>query len=364
MRSVLHVVHSLDPGGAERLVIEMIRAMKGRMESSVACLDRAGDWAGEARSLGAKVETIGRKPGFHPSLGLQIAAIAKDRHADVLHCHQYSPFVYGSLARVVHPRLRVVFTEHGRLANSRVSWKRKLSNRILRRVPVRTVAVCDDLKQHLIHEGFANAHIDVVYNGIRLGPRPSPAHRAEVRSSWGVHPQAFVIGTVARLDEVKDIPTLLQAHASLLEKFPSIQLWILGDGPERESLERSAREGVRAGSVRFFGHRQDARNLLPALDVYVNSSTYEGVSLSIVEAMAAGRPIVATRTGGNPEVVSDAVTGILVPARDANALAASIESLVRDRDQAERLGAAGRKRAEEMFDFDRMIEYYLRAYAD
>jgi glycosyltransferase involved in cell wall biosynthesis len=166
------------------------------------------------------------------------------------------------------------------------------------------------------------------------------------------------------LDEVKDIPTLLQAHASLLEKFPSIQLWILGDGPERESLERSAREGVRAGSVRFFGHRQDARNLLPALDVYVNSSTYEGVSLSIVEAMAAGRPIVATRTGGNPEVVSDAVTGILVPARDANALAASIESLVRDRDQAERLGAAGRKRAEEMFDFDRMIEYYLRAYAD
>src|SRR5688572_20541271 len=124
MLRVLHVVHALDPGGAERLVIEMIRGMQNRVDSFVCCLDRAGDWAPEVQSLGVPVKTLVRKPGFHPLLGRKIAEIAREHRIDVLHCHQYSPFVYGSFARLLHPRLKLVFTEHGRLADAHISWRR------------------------------------------------------------------------------------------------------------------------------------------------------------------------------------------------------------------------------------------------
>jgi len=363
MPRVLHVVHSLDPGGAERLVIEMIRGMRSRADFSVCCLDRSGEWVSEVQALGVPVWTIGRRPGFQPIVGKKIAEIAKADRMDVLHCHQYTPFVYGSLARLFHPQLSVVFTEHGRLADSRISWKRKMSNRILRRFPIRTVAVCEDLRRQMIEEGFSKPAIEVVYNGIRMGPSPEHGQREEARRLLNVHAGDAIIGTVARLDEVKDIPTLLRAHASLLERRPEAKLFIVGDGPERESLQYLSSSLATAPSVRFLGHREDVRDLLPGFDVYVNSSKYEGVSLAIVEAMAARLAVVATHIGGTPEVVVDGTTGLLVPPGDESALAAAIESLLRDRDRAQRFGAAGRERAEKLFDFDRMVEFYLRAYA-
>lgn len=363
MPKVLHVVHALDPGGAQRLVIEMIRGMQGRrIDSFVCCLDRVGEWAAEVQSLGVPVTTLARKPGFHPVLGRRIAELARANRIDVLHCHQYSPFVYGSFARLLDPRLRLVFTEHGRLADARISWRRKMANRLLRRIPVRTVAVCEDLKAGMVQEGFGSQDIEVVYNGIRLGPRPSLEMRRQARSSLGLEHDALVIGTVARLDAVKDIPTLLQAHDALFRRFPQLQLLILGDGPAQASLQEQAASMGHNHSVRFLGHRSDVRELLPAFDIYVNSSSYEGVSLSIVEAMAAELPVVATRVGGNPEVVLDGRTGLLVPKQENSILAEKIGSLLEDREMSRRFGEAGRRRAEEAFDLDRMIDFYLRIY--
>jgi glycosyltransferase involved in cell wall biosynthesis len=141
----------------------------------------------------------------------------------------------------------------------------------------------------------------------------------------------------------------------------SVLLLVIGDGPQRQELEREAvTQGV-AARVRFLGHRNDARDWLPACDVYVNSSISEGISLTILEAMAARIPVVATRVGGTPEVV-DAASGTLVPSRNPQALAEAIGRLGRDAELRRAMGIAARRRVEERFTLERMIADYRRVY--
>jgi glycosyltransferase involved in cell wall biosynthesis len=138
-------------------------------------------------------------------------------------------------------------------------------------------------------------------------------------------------------------------------------LLVIGDGAERAALEASAREVSGTATVRFLGHREDARDLLAACDVYANSSISEGISLTILEAMAAGLPVVATRVGGTPEIVDDSC-GRLVPARDARTLGAMLAVLAQDADLRASLGAFGRARVEQKFTLDRMVREYRDAY--
>src|SRR5262249_7062440 len=123
---VMHVVLSLDPGGTERLVIEIVKGLGPKIDSVVCCLDQAGSWAGELEQIGVPVVPLARREGFRPSLGKQIAQLAETHAVDVLHCHHYSPFIYGQIARVVRRNLRVVFTEHGRASDAGPSFKRRL----------------------------------------------------------------------------------------------------------------------------------------------------------------------------------------------------------------------------------------------
>ena len=136
---------------------------------------------------------------------------------------------------------------------------------------------------------------------------------------------ALVVGTVARLDPVKHLQALVEATAQLVGRGRPVHALVVGDGPDRDLLEREARARGLEHAVHFLGHRDDARAYLPGLDVYVNCSISEGISLTILEAMAAGVPVVATAVGGTPEIVTDQV-GRLVPARDASALADALDT--------------------------------------
>jgi glycosyltransferase involved in cell wall biosynthesis len=173
-------------------------------------------------------------------------------------------------------------------------------------------------------------------------------------------PDTLVIGTIARLDRVKDLGTLIEATRQCSHTVP-VLLLIIGDGPERAQLEEKTRAcGVEA-YVRFLGHRDDARRWLAGCDVYVNSSISEGVSLTILEAMAAGLPIVATGVGGTPEVV-DATCARLVSPRDANALAAALLDLARQPAARDQMGRAARTRVEALFTLERMVDEYRDVY--
>jgi glycosyltransferase involved in cell wall biosynthesis len=358
---VLQVVLELSPGGTERLVIELSERLHATHGMHVCCLDAPGAWAAELIGRGISVTSLGRGPGFSPALGRQIARIAATHKATVLHCHQYSPFVYGTLARLWRP-MGMVFTEHGRASDAPPSLKRRVANGLLARFPARVLSVSNDLRNHLTAEGFPAPAVRVIYNGIRIGAAPGHVARREARSRLGLGPQELVIGAVGRLDPVKDLGTLLKAFREVRRSLPHARLVMVGDGPERAALADRIRAAGLVDSVIMTGYRSDVAALLPAFDIYVNSSIFEGVSLTILEAMAAAVPVVATSVGGTPEVVVDGETGRLVPARDAGALAGALRAVATSTETAKRLAANGRGRVERHFSIEHMVDQYATVY--
>jgi len=360
---VMQVVLRLTPGGTERLVLEICKRVREEFNVTVCCLDDEGEWAGDLRAEGIEVIALRRQSGFRPSVGRRIAALAEERHVDLLHCHQYSPFVYGWIASQLNRRLKVVYTEHGRLSDAPPSWKRRLINPMLSHLNGEIVAVSHELRDYMLMSRFAAMRVGVIHNGIEPGPAPSRAERLRARRVLGVDDTAFVVMAVARLDPVKDFPTLVEAFAIARRQLPHARLVIVGDGPERARLEACVDASHLAASVDIIGYRSGVRQLLPAADLYVSSSISEGISITILEAMAARVPVVATAVGGTPEVVpTTGEGGILVPSRDPGRLAAAIVSLERDPATRAEMAAAGRRRLESSFNLDRMVGDYVRTY--
>jgi glycosyltransferase involved in cell wall biosynthesis len=361
------VVLSLDPGGTEQLVLELATRLHPRVPMAVCCLDRAGAWAEALTARGVQVEALGRRPGLHPSLGHALARTIHEREIQVVHAHHYSPFVYSCLARVWRPGVSLVFTEHGRLSDAPPSLKRRAANQVLAPMATRVFAVSEDLKRHMTGEGFRAGAVGVIHNGIAVGPRPDDDARAAVRRDLGATADTVVIGAIARLDPVKDLGRLIQAVGRAAAAGWPLGtrplLVIVGDGPERTRLETLAGLGSAGDAVRFLGYRSDARRWLAGFDIFVNSSTSEGVSLTILEAMAAGLPIIATRVGGTPEVIDD-TCGRLVPARDSAALAEAMRDLAAAPETRRRLGDAARRRVESEFTIERMVQSYLDVYRE
>lgn len=358
---VLQVVLGLNPGGTERLVIELATRLHGQTPTAVCCLDDEGAWAAEVEARGVRVHALHRPPGFHPSLGRAVAAVARQHRATVIHAHHYSPFVYAACTRLAGLRTPIVFTEHGRLSDAGPSGKRRLANRFLRRLAARSFGVSNDVRLHIVAEGFDPDRVGVIYNGIDVGPAPMPALRTEVRASLGVDDGTLVLATIARLDPVKDLGVLLDAVRAAADV--PLLLLVIGDGSEKTALEAQAAALGLSARVRFLGHRNDARRWLAGCDAYVNTSVSEGVSLTILEGMAACLPVVATAVGGTPEVVDDSC-GVLIPARDAGACAAALRRLAAGPALRETMGMAGRQRVESRFTLDRMVRDYAAVYGE
>lgn len=359
---VMQVVLSLAPGGTERLVIDICRRLGLGFDVSVCCLDDEGAWASELRDRDIEVIALNRRAGFRPEIGRQIAKLAEERGVDLLHCHQYSPFVYGRVAQYWLPRLKLIYTEHGRLSDAPPSWKRRLVNPMLSRFDGPIVAVSDELRRFMIDSRFPRERVAVIHNGIDAAALPSPGDRHRARTLLGLKDEALVAVTVARLDPVKDFPCLLDAFALVRQVVPHAVLLMVGDGPERAALVERAAQPDLAGSVVFLGLRPDVRAVLPAADLYVNSSISEGISITILEAMASGVPVVATAAGGTPEVLADGGAGVLVPVRNPIRLAQAMISLAADPGARANLATLGRRRVESSFTIQRMVAEYARLY--
>lgn len=362
MSGVMQLVLSLVPGGTERLTVELATRLAGRFRMVVCCLNEAGDWAPEVTGRGIPLVTLGRQPGFHPSLGRRVAAVARAHGVRVIHCHHFSPFVYGWIAGLVDRRLRILYTEHGRLSDAPAVTKRRIAHAVLSRLSGHSYAVSHDLRRYLIESGFAPWKMSVIHNGIDPGPLPDAMMRHEARLAFGLPPDAFVVGTVARLDPVKDLGVAIRAIADVRRTVPAALLAIAGDGPERGHLEAVVAEAGAGDAVRWLGYTPAARQLLAGCDVYLNTSVSEGISLTILEAMAAGLPVVATAVGGTPEVVMVDDTGLLVPSRTPSAVAAAILQLASDPARRAGMGQRARTRVEQAFSIDRMVEDYAREY--
>jgi glycosyltransferase involved in cell wall biosynthesis len=223
----------------------------------------------------------------------------------------------------------------------------------------RYIAVSRDTAQRLVRKlQWPARKVQVIHNGMTFKPIDDPSFSiSQTQRIGGDHP---IVLTVARLDEQKGHRYLLEAAAQV----PRVQFVLAGDGPLRPSLEAQAHALGLEGRVKFLGYRADISDLLAKCDVFVLPSLYEGLPLSILEAMAAAKPIIATQIGGTDEAVLDGATGLLVPPADPTALAAAIRSVLDDRVLAQRLASAGRIRVEQEFSTTAMLRQVTAVYAE
>ena len=343
-----HVVLGLPFGGTEILVERMLRNPPKGFQVSCLCLDRIGEVGERVQADGIRVALLGRKPGFDFGLPRRIAARAARDGIDVLHCHQYTPFFYGALARLFRPRLKVIFTEHGRFHPDLPSPKRKLFNAFMQGRARFVTAVSPAVKQALIDvEGFTPDRIEVVYNGIAFPP--ATEDKAALRARLGLEPGCFHFILCCRFDTIKWIPGLLEALRIVTDSHPNVRLILVGDGPEKENILSKRMQLRLENAVIMAGFQKNVAEWLRASDAFVLCSLNEGTSVSLIESMAAGLPSVVTRVGGNPYVVQDGATGILVDPQDSAALARGLIALATSPDRVREMGAKARRSYEERF---------------
>jgi sugar transferase (PEP-CTERM/EpsH1 system associated) len=358
---VTHAVLSLDVGGLERVVLELIRAGRARgYTTSVVCLHRRGAMADQAVALGATVRSVDKPPGIRPKTVSRLADVFRELRPDVVHSHQLGALVYGGPAARRAGVPLTVHTEHGQ--NYAHSRKARLLGRFAARYARRVFGVSADIVREVVECKIAPARkVALAVNGIDT-QRFAAADGGGTRRHLGAGPGAFLVGTVGRLAEIKRQDVLLRGFARLRQVVPAARLVLVGDGPERGSLTALARQlGIEA-AVTFTGARDRPEDYVAAMDVLVLSSRSEGMPLAVLEAWAAGKPVVATPVGGVPELIRDGDTGLLFPVGDVAGLADRLAGLAADPAARSRLGQAGRRRVMAEYDVRVMADRYEASY--
>lgn len=356
------VLHAMQVAGAEVLVRELIRGLDGRISATILCLDRIGPIGEQLLSEGVPVVVLGRRPGLDWRVVRRMASEIRCRGIELLHAHQYTPFFYAALGKVLSGRNpALVLTEHGRHYPDIVSRARWASNRfVLRRLADAVTGVCQfSLRGLCESDGFAADRARVIENGIDVDAYLPAPDRSALRAKLELDPGRLYVANIARHHPVKDQASLIEGFRDVAEARPDVDLLMVGDGPLRGELE-SRVAALRLGSrVRFLGVRDDVPDLLRAVDAFALTSLSEAASLTLMEAMASGLPVVVTEVGGNPELVRDGIEGLLVPRGDRRAIGTALLRILDDPSLASTMGAAGRARAATCYRLDQAVENYL-----
>lgn len=372
------VIHTLESGGAEGQLVEWARALAtDEFKCKVYCLVRGGFHEQRIRDLGVDIEILGYRPmrgpdgrldaraaltGI-PALGRLIRAIRRDR-PDILHTLLLMSDVMGAVAsRFAGHRLRLVGSRRalsdcaglGGIRAAVLRWAVRKADAVV----CNSRAVVEDVIQT---QGVAAERVTCIYNGVdvdRFGRARSG--REAMRSALGLAPEARTIGYVGQLRPEKGHALLLRSFAELRRRHAAARLLLIGGGPLEPTLRALAGELDIADGVHFLGIRKDIPELLSAMDMFVLPSRTEGFSNVLLEAMASGLPIVASRVGGNPEALDDGGCGLLFESGREEALTAALDRVLSEPETARQLGEAGLRRAREVFSLD-ALHRQLRAF--
>lgn len=366
---VLHVVDTLETGGLEKGVVKLIQNMDaGAFEHVVCAVRRVAALANELPADRSRVLCLNRnEPGFSFLAG-PIARVIRETGPDIVHSRNAGTMEAVLAARYVG-RCAVAHSEHGLegSASRLESLPRRGFRRLVYSLADAVVSVSYQLRDlHARATGFPTDRISVIHNGVDTSHfQPSAKLRAAARDRFRVAPGVLCLGAVGRLEPVKDLGTLLRALTALPDDAPRWRLLVAGDGREAPQLREQveSRPELR-GRVEFLGEVDDIPMLLNALDLYVLPSISEGISNSLIEAMSAGLPVIASAVGGNPEVVVDGESGVLFPAGDVSALAGAVAGLFRDSRRRDVLGGQARRRVIDQFSLDAMVGRYEQLYSD
>jgi glycosyltransferase involved in cell wall biosynthesis len=351
---VVHLVLGGDVAGGQAIALRLAGAVRERGGNAVFVAPQRGPFTERAEREGYTVHLLDLRRSFRLDGAVRLARLLRRERAEILHTHTLA--AGNALSRLAGRLGGVPVVSHLHIANHFRPATRPLLAALdnkTARWTARLVAVSADTKRAYEAQGYPRGRIEVVYNGVDLPPNGRPPAN-----------DAPVIGEIARLCDVKGQRELIRALAAV----PHARLVLAGRDLERggafqEELEREAERSGVADRVEF-GFRDDVPKLLDELDVLALPSWTEGLPMAVLEAMAHARPVVATPVGGTPEVVADGETGLLVPPRDPDALAAALRRLLDDPELRRRMGEAGRRRVAERFSADAMVERVLELYEE
>lgn len=359
---IVHLVSTLNIGGLEKVVYDLVRLIdRERFEVKVVCLGEVGALAEDFAAIGVETHALNVIGQGAIRTSRALAGWLQGKQIDVLHTHNPAPHLTAAVARCRTRIPVLVHTKHGR--NYPNQWKPVLANRLAAWRTDCVVAVSHDAAAVSRDvERIPEGKLRVIHNGIdveRFSPRsphvgPLPKGGRVTRA---IH--------VARLqDPPKDHATLLRAVRLVVDAVPEFHLEIVGDGPHRGQIESLCDELQLRGHVTFAGFRSDISERIGRSGLALLSTLTEGLSITLLEAMAMGLPVVATNVGGNGEVVADGRTGLLVPAKQADKLAEGMLSLIRSPERAAAMGAAGRERVVESFNLAKVAQQYSELYRE
>ena len=362
---IVHVVENLDRGGLERTVVDLIASQRDAgHECRVICLFKLGLLARELLASGVRVDACGKRPGLDLRALRRARALIRQSPDAVIHTHNAMAHYYAVLASLGLPVKCRINTRHGMGGRTRSGRQEWLYRQSLRGTDY-AVAVCEAARQRFAADGMRPRRALLsVPNGIRL-ERFRPADdvaRQSLVAELGLPTGSRIIGTVGRLQPVKDHALLLRAFAKVRVQVPEAALVIVGDGPLRAALEAQAEQAGLSDALRFMGDRHDVPRLLTGMEVFALTSTSEGYSVALLEACASSLPIVATDVGGNREIVRHGINGRLVPSGDTAAIAIALIALLRGGEQAAAMGRAGYAWAQAEASFRTMAERYHGLY--
>ena len=363
---VFQILPSLVVGGAERLVVHLVEHLSRERFSPVCiCLESplGTHYEARVRASGAPLYFLGKGAGASGSVLRQLNALFRQYRPAVVHTHIIGlNYAYPLMLRYHTPaRVHTVHSLAQREMGVRVgAWVRQLAFRY-RLGGVVPVAVADEVRAS-IQQLYGYPDPPLIPNGIPTDEyAPDPDRRAQWRQAHGIEPHATVLVHVGRFAPPKNHALLVEAFAQVRADTP-LYLLLVGGG----ELQDAVREQVAAlgleSRVRFLGVRADVADILRASDMFVLSSRVEGNPLSVMEAMAAGLPVVSTAVGGVPELVQEGATGLLVPPDDAGALAQAMQALVDDPVRRQAMGAAARRHAVAHFDIRHTVRGYEQLY--
>ncbi len=356
-KTILHIVISFETGGLERFVLDLIRLSANHFNHRVVCLERPGELV-PSGGLN-NITCLNMKPGLQLKCVVDLCSFAKKNQIDLIHTHNEKALFYGAISGLLSG-IPVVHTKHGK---NQITFKSRLRNHLLSHFCDRIVTVSRDAALQCIREEKISADkVMTIWNGVDTNTFSSGRETSSLKAALGINAGIPVIGIVARLDTVKDHPTLFAACRILKESGADFRLLVVGDGPLKDSLIKLTESLGLQRNITFTGGRRDVPDLMNVMDIFVLSSISEGISLTLIEAMACELPIVTTDAGGNPEVVLDGVTGFLVPPTNPSALAEKLLLLMNDSEARTRMGAAGRMRAVGNFSIEKSVQEYEKCY--
>ena len=359
---VLHVLHQLAVGGAENGVVNIVNRMDSeRFIPMIVTFVPGGKLRERVDESRVKViEYLNKRLGNDWRLPVQLAKIFRKERPHIVHTHAWGTLCEGWIA-VKLARVPVwIHGEHGTMEEK--PFNRRIQRYLWRRAD-QVLAVSGVLANRLattMH--FPRKHIRAIVNGVNLSQFQPGLAVESLRASLKLSRDTRIVGIVGRLEPVKDHATFLQAMAYVVARYSNVCALIIGDGSLNLSLQQQVEKLKLTQHVRFLGRRDDIPQLLNLMDVFVLSSRSEGMSNTILEAMATGLPVVATHVGGNPEIVQDGETGMLVESDNSRELADSIIFLLKNSERRGQMGLAARKRVEETFSLQKMVSKYEELY--